>query len=151
MPSLQGYSVGALFKLNTAGVDENGYQMFWKDGQKVSLKDFFALDYSSEGLPTSTLTNEEYSKLFTYAGTTEPKFTGGFINKFYYKNFDLTISTSFVIDQTMQETPFYSPSGMSPGTNYSKRVADIWSPSNPNGIYPRIMNHLKTMITGLRI
>jgi len=141
MPSLQGYSVGALFKLNTAGVDENGYQMFWKDGQKVSLKDFFALDYSSEGLPTSTLTNEEYSKLFTYAGTTEPKFTGGFINKFYYKNFDLTISTSFVIDQTMQETPFYSPSGMSPGTNYSKRVADIWSPSNPNGIYPRIMNH----------
>ena len=140
-PSLQGYSVGALFKLNTAGLDENGIQMFWKNGERVSLQDFFALEVGSDGAPVSKLTNKEFSELYTYAGTTEPKFTGGFINKFYYKNFDLTISTSFVIDQTMQETPFYSPSEMSPGSNYSKRVADIWSPSNPDGIYPKIMNH----------
>lgn len=141
-PSLQGHSVGALFKLNTAGVDENGIQMFWKNGQKVSLKDFFALTTDDFGFVTmSSLSNEEFRDLYTYAGTTEPKFTGGFINKFYYKNFDLTISTSFIIDQTMQESPFYSPSSMSPGSNYSKRVADIWSPSNPDGIYPKIMNH----------
>ena len=138
-PSLQGYSVGALFKLNTAGLDENGLQMFWRNGEKVSLKDFFGLDISGY-FPTSTLTDKEFRELYTYAGTTEPKFTGGFINRFYYKNFDLTISTSFIIDQTMQETPFYSPSEMSPGSNYSKRVANIWSSSNPNGIYPRIMN-----------
>ena len=29
-PSLEGHSIGALFKLNTAGLDENGMQMFWK-------------------------------------------------------------------------------------------------------------------------
>lgn len=139
MPSLQGHSIGALFKLNTAGLDENGVQMFWKNGNKVSLKDFFNIEYTGE-TSVSKLTNKEFSELFTYAGTTEPKFTGGFINKFYYKNFDLTISTSFVIDQTMQETPFYSPSSVSPGSNYSKRVADIWSPANPDGMYPKIMN-----------
>ena len=140
-PSLQGHSIGALFKLNTAGVDENGIQMFWKNGQKVALKDFFGLTTDASGIAVSSLSNEEFRGLYTYAGTTEPKLTGGFINKFYYKNFDLTISTSFVIDQTMQESPFYAPSSMSPGWNYSKRVADIWSPSNPDGIYPKIMNY----------
>ena len=88
----------------------------------------------------STLTNEEIRNLYTYAGTSEPKFTGGFINRFYYKNFDLTISSSFIIKQTMQETPFYRPAEMSPGSNYSKRAADIWSPSNPSGKYPKLVS-----------
>ena len=73
--------------------------MFWKNGERVSLQDFFALEVGSDGAPVSKLTNKEFSELYTYAGTTEPKFTGGFINKFYYKNFDLTISTSFVLRQ----------------------------------------------------
>ena len=30
-------------------------------------------------------------------------------NRFYYKNFDLTVSASFVLDQTVQEQPFYNP------------------------------------------
>ncbi|HAH74030.1 MAG TPA: SusC/RagA family TonB-linked outer membrane protein, partial [Butyricimonas virosa] len=75
------------------------------------------------------------------AGTTEPKFTGGFINRFYYKNFDLTISTSFIIDQTMQETPFYNPSATSPGSNYSNRVSQIWSSSNTTGLYPKVLGN----------
>ena len=33
-PSIEGHSIGALFKLNTAGLDENGLQMFWKNGEK---------------------------------------------------------------------------------------------------------------------
>ena len=84
-PSLEGHSIGALFKLNTAGLDENGIQMFWKDGQKVSMQDFFKLEDLYGFLTLSNLTAEEYRNLFTYAGTTEPEFTGGFINRFYYK------------------------------------------------------------------
>ena len=140
-PSLEGHSIGALFKLNTAGLDENGIQMFWKDGQKVSMQDFFKLEDLYGFLTLSNLTAEEYRNLFTYAGTTEPKFTGGFINRFYYKNFDLTISTSFIIDQTMQETPFYNPSATSPGSNYSNRVSQIWSSSNPAGLYPKVLGN----------
>lgn len=138
-PSLEGHSIGALFKLNTAGVDENGIQMFWKDGTKVSMQEFFDLEDLYGFITASNLSPEEYRNLFTYAGTTEPKFTGGFINRFYYKNFDLTVSASFIIDQTMQETPFYNPSATSPGSNYSKRVSQIWSSSNSAGNYPKIL------------
>lgn len=143
-PSLQGHSIGALFQLNTAGLDEQGLPMFWQDGQKVSYYDFFKLsqgydDLWGETFLNSDLTQEDFRNLYTYAGTTEPRFTGGFINRFYYKNFDLTISTSFVIDQTVQERPFYDPTAVSPGSNYSRRVFDIWSPENPRGKYPGLV------------
>lgn len=144
-PSREGYSVGALFALKTAGLDENGLQMFYnKDGEKVSFYDFFGLEYGymMGGLIPflkSNLTAEGYRNLFTYAGTTEPKFTGGWINRFFYKNFDLTVSTSFVINQTMQEQPFYNPVQTSPGQNYSRRMSEVWSPDNVEGKYPRLL------------
>ena len=142
-PSIEGHSIGALFKLRTAGLDEDGLPLFYnKAGEKVPYEEFFGLvDEWGIGFPTCTLTNEEYRALFEYAETTEPKFTGGWINRFYYKNFDLTVSTSFVIDQTMQETPFYSPSETSPGQNYSKRILDVWTPSNTSGKYPRLVSY----------
>ena len=142
-PSLEGHSVGALFKLRTAGLDEDGLPMFYtKSGDKVNFETLFSLtDEWGIGLPTMGLTNAEYRDLFEYAGTSEPKFTGGWINRFYYKNFDLTVSSSFVIDQTMQETPFYSPSETSPGQNYSKRVSEIWSSSNTTGKYPALVSY----------
>lgn len=143
-PSLQGYSVGALFKLNTAGMDDKGLPMFWQNGEKVSFYDFFKLSQGYDALWGETflqtdLSQEDYRNLYSYAGTTEPRFTGGFINRFYYKNFDLTISTSFVIDQTVQETPFYDPTEVSPGSNYSRKVFDVWSPENPGGNYPGLV------------
>lgn len=144
-PSREGYSVGAVFSLKTAGLDENGLQMFYnKQGEKVSFNDFFGLEYGymMGGLIPflkSNLSAEEYRNLFTYEGTTEPKFTGGWINRFYYKNFDLTVSASFVLDQTVQEQPFYNPVQTSPGQNYSRRMSQIWSPDNTSGKYPRIM------------
>lgn len=150
LPSGEGYSIGALFALKTAGLDENGIPMFWKDGQKVSFSDFYGLevnhDLFGDATLSSKLSNQEYRDLFTYVGTSEPKFTGGLINRFYYKNFDLTISGSFIIDQTVQETPFYDPSQTSPGQNYSKRMFDVWSSSNPNGKYPALLG--KTMEDG---
>lgn len=142
MPSGEGYSVGGMFALKTAGLDENGIQMFLKDGEKVSLYDHFGIEYSDfwgMTIAESNLSVDQFRDLFTYVGTSEPKFTGGFINRFYYKNFDLTVSTSFVLDQTVQETPFYNPIETSPGVNYSKRAMDIWSPSNPGGKYQRLL------------
>ena len=49
------------------------------------------------------------------------------------------MSASFVLDQTVQETPFYDPVMTSPGQNYSKRMAEVWSPENPGGRYPRLL------------
>lgn len=140
-PSIEGYSVGALFSIKTAGVDENGLPMYLKDGQAVSMADFFGITpmYDFLPLPVTEMTTEEFRNLFTYAGTTEPKFTGGFINRFYYKNFDLTISTSFTIKQTVQEQPFYDPVNWEAGLNYSNRALDIWSPQNPDGKYQGLL------------
>lgn len=142
LPSGEGHPVGAMFALPTAGLDENGVQMFYKDGEKVSYYDFFGIEYTDfwgSLVASSSLDVEQYRKLFTYVGTSEPKFTGGFINRFYYKGFDLTVSTSFVLKQTVQETPFYNPVEMSPGVNYSRRVSEIWSPENPDGKYPGLL------------
>lgn len=143
LPSIQGYSVGAQFSIKTAGVDENGYPMYMKDGQKVSMVDFFQLTamdpyFAFYQTPLSD-DIEGYRNLYQYEGTTEPKFTGGFINRFYYKNFDLTISTSFILDQTVKEEPFYNPTQWYTGQNYSKRMLDVWSPENPDGKYQRLL------------
>lgn len=137
-PSILGYSVGALFSIKTAGVDpKTGLPMYMKDGKAVSMNEFFHLTPMDPSFPypVTDLSTEDYRNLFTYEGTTEPKFTGGFINRFYYKNFDLTISTSFIIKQTMKEQPFYSPTDWWTGQNYSRKMQDVWSPQNPDGKY----------------
>lgn len=36
----------------------------------------------------------------TYVGSRNPDVTGGFNNRFYYKNFDLAISCNFVSDSS---------------------------------------------------
>lgn len=143
LPSIQGYSVGAQFSIRTAGVDENGYPMYWKNGQKVPMADFFQLTpmFPFYSYYTSPLTDdtEAYRELFQYEGTTEPKFTGGLVNRFYYKNFDLTVSASFVLEQTVKEEPFYSPTGWYAGQNGVRRMKKVWSPENPNGEYQRLL------------
>ena len=147
-PSLQGYSVGAKFSIKTAGIDpETGNPMFRKDGQTVSMTEFFQISPQDEYFKwfETKLTPEDFRNLFTYEGTTEPKFTGGFINRFYYKNFDLTVSTSFVIKQLAQEQPFYSPTEWYTGRNYSKRMQDVWTPEHPTGKYQGMLNSMDFM------
>lgn len=142
-PSLEGYSAGAKFSLKTAGLDENGQPMFWKGEQRVSMNELFQLTpmYPFYPLPVSALNTAQYRDLFQYEGTTEPKFTGGFINRFYYKNFDLTIAASFIIDQLVKEQPFYDPVNSLPGNNYTRKALDIWSPSNPDGKYQGFLGY----------
>lgn len=138
-PSLEGHPIRAQFGLKTAGLDDQGLPMFWKGDQKVSMYDFF--QFAPGGLfeDMKFVNTEDYRNLFTYMGDAEPKFTGGFINRFYYKNFDLTVSASFNLGQTVKETPFYEPTTVSPGSNYSRRMNEVWSPSNPEGKYPALL------------
>ncbi len=145
-PSLAGHSASAVFGFKTAGLDENGIPMFWKDGQKVSLQEFVGFRITQTTDPfgdvsySATMDNsrEQVVAAQSYLGDRNPKVTGGFNNRFYYKNFDLTISCNFVIKQLVTETPFYNPTMTSPGENYPRRVSQIWSTSNPSGIYPAL-------------
>ncbi|MHC5308859.1 SusC/RagA family TonB-linked outer membrane protein [Myroides sp. LJL116] len=142
-PSREGRPVNSVFVIKTAGLDDNGNLLFWKGDQKVSGVELFKLkDAWADFLPgymvTSELTPEEYRDLFTYKGDNDPKFTGGIINNFRYKNFDLTISAAFNLKQTILRQPSYESAFVDPGRNYTKDVLNIWSPQNPNGTLPGI-------------
>ena len=149
-PSLQGHSSSAIFGFKTAGLDENGIPMFWKNGQKVSLQEFvgFKVDATADVFgdvsynPSMNNTQADVISALSYLGDRNPKITGGFNNKFYYKNFDLSVSCNFVIKQMVTETPFYDPTQTSPGENYPRKVNQIWSASNPSGIYPALTGSL---------
>ncbi|REC74330.1 SusC/RagA family TonB-linked outer membrane protein [Chryseobacterium elymi] len=127
LPSREGLPVNAVFALKTAGLDENGNPMFWKGNEKVSAEDFFKLydvyaDFLPGQLVDTKLSNAELRGLFTYVGDRDPKFTGGIINTFKVRNFDLTISAAFNLKQTVMQTPSYRGMDLDRGRNYTKDI-----------------------------
>lgn len=127
LPSREGLPVNAVFALKTAGMDENGNPMFWKGNERVKAEDFFKLydvyaDFLPGQLVDTKLTNEELRNLFTYVGDRDPKFTGGIINTFKVHNFDMTISATFNLKQTMMRSPSYRGMDLDRGRNYTKDI-----------------------------
>ncbi|MEC4114374.1 SusC/RagA family TonB-linked outer membrane protein [Myroides pelagicus] len=144
LPSREGLPVNAVFHIKTAGLDDKGNILFWKDGEKVTGQEFFKLrdpmaDFMPGYLVESGLTNEEYRDLYSYAGDKDPKFTGGIINTIKIKNFDITVSAAFNLKQTIQQTPSYSAAKIDPGRNYTTDLLDIWTPNNPGGSLPGLI------------
>lgn len=152
-PSLQGHSSSAVFAVRTAGLDENGIPMFWRNGQKVSLQEFvgFRLEkyypipgfedyYEFSPALNNSLTDIRENQ--SYIGSRNPDLTGGFNNRFYFRNFDLAVSCNFVVNQLVSVTPFYTPNEVNPGQNYTTEMHKVWSPSNPSGTYPAIVGGL---------
>lgn len=149
-PSKEGYSSSTVFAYKTAGLDEYGIPMFWKDGQKVSLREFtdFRLDKTDYGFfvlydPQVSTSQSAIRNNLSYIGSQNPNITGGFNNRFYYKNFDLSVSCNFVFGQLVKRTPFYSPTQTSPGENNTTEIGQVWSPENTSGIYPALTGNLK--------
>jgi hypothetical protein len=139
-PSLEGYPVNAVFGIETAGLDQNGLMQFkGKDGEVVSFGDFYKLQSGIWGDVFSEHSVSEFRDLFTYMGDADPAFSGGFINRFSYKNFDLSVSSNFFIDRTVRETPFYNPTRVDPGINYSTKMNEVFGANNPGGTYPAIL------------
>ncbi len=135
-PSREGYPVNAIFAYRTAGLDADGYPLFLtKDGEKVTAKEFLALN----GAGASTLTAEEQRNLYTYIGSGDPLWTGGFINSFYYKNFDLTVNFAFNLKMFARVQPSYSNVFFDRGMNTNRDIFDRWSPENPNGTLPALI------------
>lgn len=144
LPSREGLPVNAVFALKTAGIDENGYPMFWKGDQKVSAVEFFDLvdpwaDFFPGYLTQSNLSNEEFRSLFTYVGDRDPKYSGGIINNFSYKNFDLTVAASFNLKQTVVRNLPYNPTQVDRGQNYSRDILNAWSADNTGSNLPAIV------------
>ncbi|MBQ0769659.1 MAG: SusC/RagA family TonB-linked outer membrane protein [Bizionia sp.] len=144
LPSREGLPVNAVFALKTAGIDENGYPLFQQGDEVVSAVDFFKLKDPWESffpgqLTESELSNEEFRNLFSYVGDRDPKFSGGIINTFKYKNIDFTIAANFNIKQTVVERPPYNGTEMDRGQNHSTQILDAWSSTNTNSSLPGIV------------
>ncbi|SMC66489.1 SusC/RagA family TonB-linked outer membrane protein [Pedobacter nyackensis] len=142
-PSREGFPVGAIFVLKTAGLDANGIPQFMKDGQVVSLENFYKLydpwaDFFPGELTSTALSNEEFRNLYTYAGDMEPKFTGGITNRLRYNNFDFAVTATFNIGQTVLARPQYNPAQVDRGRNYSTDILNAWSPTNAGSNMPGI-------------
>ena len=91
-PGREGYPVGAIFALKTAGVNkETGNMMFYNpEGEKVTLKELYRLkDEWGIGIASSDVTAAEERTFYSYIGSSDAPYTGGLINTFSYKNLSL--------------------------------------------------------------
>jgi TonB-linked SusC/RagA family outer membrane protein len=138
-PSKEGHSINSIFAFPTNGLDDQGYPAFVKDGKDCSLSDFFEITETPYGTPISQLSNAEIRNLYKEMGSTDPKISGGIINNFSYKNWDLKVSANFYLKQWKKETPFYSMTQFDRGQNTTESIYDVWSPDSPNGKYPGIV------------
>ena len=135
-PSREGYPVGALFALKTAGLDSDGYPLFLtKDGQKVSATELLKLNSAG----ASTLSAEEQRNLYTYMGTTDPKVSGGFINTFKYKDWQLGINFTYNLGMKVRVQPSYNPATYDRGLNTNRDILDRWTEDNTSGQFAKLM------------
>ena len=138
-PGREGYPVGALFALKTAGLDEDGYPMFQdKDGKAVSAMEFFKLQ--EWGFGATDLTARERRELYTYAGTADCPYTGGFNNTFTYKAFELGVNFSFDFGGKVRSQPTYSIVDFDKGRNTNRDILNRWTPENTETIFPVLLS-----------
>ena len=138
-PSGIGKPVNAIYALKTDGLDENGMPVFVKDGKKMNLQEFAGIELKWGFWPTPTLSPTEFRELFTYEGSADPKYSGGIINNFKYKNFDLSIACSFNLGQKVRVTPPYDFTEYDRALNSTTDILNAWTPENPNTYLPRLI------------
>lgn len=135
-PSREGYPVGAIFAYKTAGLDSEGYPLFLNnDGTKATAAEFLKLNRYG----ASTLTAKEQRAQYSYMGTTDPKCSGGLLNNFEYKNWQLGINLMFNLGMKVRVQPSYSPTYFDRGLNTNHDILNRWTTENPNGTFAALM------------
>lgn len=136
-PGRVGYPVGALFALKSAGLDDEGYPLFYnKQGEAVTATELLKLNSAG----ASTLTAEEQRELYSYIGSTDPLFSGGLTNTFTYKNWELSLNFIFNLKSYVRCTPSYNPANYDRGMNSNRDILNRWTPTNTNTMFPTLMN-----------
>lgn len=142
MPGQVGYPVGAIFALKTAGLDEQGYPVFLnKEGQKVSLTELYRLkDEWGIGIASSDVMPAEERSFYSYMGSPDAPYTGGLINTFTYKNWELGINCAFYFGGFVRTTPSYNIIDYDRGSNTNRDIVNRWTPENTTSTYPALMS-----------
>lgn len=139
-PSREGYPVGAVFAYKSAGLDDEGYPLFYnKEGEKVTATQLLKLNNAG----ASTLSAEEQRNLYSYIGSMDPLFSGGFVNTFNIKRFEVVVNFIFNLKMYARVSPSYSPASFDRGMNTNRDILDRWTPTNTNGTFPVLMTDQK--------
>lgn len=141
MPSREGYPVGSIFVLKTAGLDAEGFPLFLnKEGNAVTLTELYRLtDDWDIGYPTPGVVGAEERALYSYGGTMDAPYSGGFINTFNYRNWELSANFAFNWGGSVRTQPSYSNIQHDHGQNSNRDILDRWTPENPNSTLPAII------------
>ena len=78
--------------------------------------------------------------LYSYIGSSEPLFSGGFNNTFTYRNWELAVNFIFNLKMFVRCQPSYSLANFDRGMNTNRDILNRWTPENPNGTFPRLIN-----------
>ena len=139
IPGREGYPVDAIFAIKTAGLDEEGYPLFYdKEGKKVTLKELYRLQdpFGLGFTVNSDVTPAEERSFYSYIGSQDTPYTGGLINTFSYKNWELTANLSFNLGGYVRITPSYNFINFDRGQNVNSDILDRWTPENTDGRLP---------------
>lgn len=142
-PSREGYSVGAIFAYKSAGLDNEGYPLFTgKDGQAQTAKDFFQLERVGAGTRTN-LSAEAQRNLYTYIGSSDPLISGGLINTFTIKRFEISVNAIFNLGFYVRTAPSYSLTEFDRGMNANRDILNRWTPENKASSFPTLITNGK--------
>lgn len=146
IPGREGYPVDAIFAIKTAGLDEEGYPLFYdKEGKKVTLKELYRLQdpFGLGFTVNSDVTPAEERSFYSYIGSQDTPYTGGLINTFSYKNWELTANLSFNLGGYVRTTPSYNFINFDRGQNVNSDILDSWTPENTDGRLPALITSEK--------
>lgn len=146
IPGREGYPVDAIFAIKTAGLDEEGYPLFYdKEGKKVTLKELYRLQdpFGLGFTVNSDVTPAEERSFYSYIGSQDTPYTGGLINTFSYKNWELTANLAFNLGGYVRTTPSYNFINFDRGQNVNSDILDRWTPENTDGRLPALITSEK--------
>ena len=144
-PSLEGYPVGAIFALKTKGINPDTGQIYLenKEGKAVTVEELFRMTSNEDGLGTYQIgpSSEEQRDFYSYVGTSDAPYTGGFLNTFNYRNWELNLNFSYNFGAHVKTTPSYNVSDLDPGRNMNRDILDRWTPENTTGKFPALATY----------
>ncbi|SHE96924.1 TonB-linked outer membrane protein, SusC/RagA family [Bacteroides faecichinchillae] len=142
-PGLQGYPVGTIFAIKSKVDPETGRILIYpKDSSEpVNVETLFDMyDESGIGYYSYNERADFQRDLYTSAGTTEAPYTGGFINTFNYRNWELSFNFAYNLGAHVRTSPSYDIVDFDPGHNANRDVLNRWTPENKNGQFPALLN-----------
>ena len=143
MPSREGYPVGAIFALPTAGVNpENGGILYDNgDGTSSNMTDKFKLtDEWGIGSYGSGVSDVDQRKFYKYIGSSDAPITGGLNNTFNYKNWELNVNIAYYLGGYVRTTPTYDITSVNLGKNMNQDALNSWTSSNTTSQLPGILD-----------